>query len=63
MIINLDEKDHFDIVYFIESTLELQEKFIQAQAEINEEIQENKLTQMDILEDEDIGYVPSQYSL
>ncbi len=63
MFINLDEKDHFDIVDFIESTLELQEKSIQAQAEINEEIQENKLTQMDILEDEDIGYVPSQYSL
>ena len=57
------ERDHFDIVDFIESTIELQEKSIQAQAEINKEIQENKLTQMDILEDEDIGYVPSQYSL
>ena len=59
----MEERDHFDIVDFIESTIELQEKSIQAQAEINKEIQENKLTQMDILEDEDIGYVPSQYSL
>jgi hypothetical protein len=59
----MEEQDHFDIVDFIESTIELQEKSVQAQAEINEEIQENKLTQMDILEDENIGYVPSQYSL
>ena len=59
----MEERDHFDIVDFVESTIELQEKSIQAQAEINKEIQENKLTQMDILEDEDIGYVPSQYSL
>ena len=59
----MDEQEHLDIVDFIESTIELQEKSIQAEAEINEEIQENKLTQMDIIEDEDIGYVPSQYSL
>ena len=38
----MDEQEHLDIVDFIESTIELQEKSIQAEAEINEEIQENK---------------------
>lgn len=63
------ERDHLDIVDFITSTVELQEDTIEANKGVDEEIQETKLTQMDILEDkdevvlEDKGYVPSLYSL
>ena len=63
------ERDHLDIVDFITSTLELQEDTRKANQIVEEEIQENKLTQMDLLEDkdevvlEDKGYVPSLYSL
>ena len=63
------ERDHLDIVDFITSTVELQEDTIEANKGVDEEIQETKLTQMDILKDkdevvlEDKGYVPSLYSL
>jgi len=69
MRFNYEERDHLDIVDFITSTLELQEDTRKANQIVEEEIQENKLTQMDLLEDkdevvlEDKGYVPSLYSL
>ena len=63
MRFNYEEKDHLDIVDFITSTLELQEDTRRANQIVEEEIQETKLTQMDILEDKDEGYVPSLYSL
>jgi len=63
MRFNYEERDHLDIVDFITSTLELQEDTRKANQIVEEEIQENKLTQMDLLEDKDEGYVPSLYSL
>ena len=65
----MDNEDHFDIQDFITSTLELQEETYKAQQDLEEEYAnayfDNKSneTQLDLLEDEDIGYVPSQYSL
>ena len=65
----MDNEDHFDIQDFITSTLELQEDTLKAQQDLEEDYVEalfdNKSneTQLDLLEDEDIGYVPSQYSL
>ena len=65
----MDNEDHFDIQDFITSTLELQEDTRKAQQDLEEDYVEalfdNKSneTQLDLLEDEDIGYVPSQYSL
>jgi hypothetical protein len=56
MRFNYEERDHLDIVDFITSTLELQEDTRRAN-------QETKLTQMDILEDKDEGYVPSLYNI
>jgi len=57
------ERDHLDIVDFITSTIEPQEETIQANQGVDEEIQETKLTQMDLLEDKDEGYVPSLYNI
>jgi len=37
------EKDYYDIVDFIESTLELQEESIKAQLEVDAEIQDKQL--------------------
>ena len=65
----MDNEDHFDIRDFITSTLELQEETFKAQQELEEDYVEalfdNKSieTELDLLEDEDKGYVPSQYSL
>ena len=65
----MDNEDHFDIQNFITSTLELQEETFKAQQELEEDYVEalfdNKSikTELDLLEDEDKGYVPSQYSL
>ena len=65
----MDNEDHFDIQDFITSTLELQEDTRKAQQDLEEDYVEalfdNKSneTQLDLLEDEDTGYVPSQYSL
>ena len=65
----MDNEDHFDIQDFITSTLELQEETFKAQQELEEDYVEalfdNKSikTELDLLEDEDKGYVPSQYSL
>ena len=65
----MDNEDHFDIQDFITSTLELQEETFKAQQELEENYVEalfdNKSieTELDLLEDEDKGYVPSQYSL
>jgi len=63
MRFNYEEKDHLDIVDFITSTVELQEDIIEANKGVDEEIQETKLTQMDLLEDEDKGYIPSLYNI
>ena len=63
MRFNYEERDHLDIVDFITSTFELQEDTRKANQIVEEEIQETKLTQMDLLEDKDEGYVPSLYSL
>tara|TARA_R100001460_G_scaffold9085_2_gene22256 strand:- start:1333 stop:1530 length:198 start_codon:yes stop_codon:yes gene_type:complete len=65
----MDNEDHFDIQDFITSTLELQEETFKAHQDLEKEYADayfdNKSneTQLDLLEDEDIGYVPSQYSL
>ena len=65
----MDNEDHFDIQDFITSTLELQEETYKAQQDLEEEYAnayfDNKSneTQLDLLKDEDTGYVPSQYSL
>ena len=65
----MDNEDHFDIQDFITSTLELQDETFKAQQELEEDYVEalfdNKSieTELDLLEDEDKGYVPSQYSL
>ncbi len=65
----MDNEDHFDIQNFITSTLELQEETFKAQQELEKDYVEalfdNKSieTELDLLEDEDKGYVPSQYSL
>ena len=65
----MDNEDHFDIQDFITSTLELQEDTRKAQQDLEEDYVEalfdNKSieTELDLLEDEDKGYVPSQYSL
>ena len=65
----MDNEDHFDIQDFITSTLELQEETFKAQQELEEDYVEalfdNKSieTELDLLEYEDKGYVPSQYSL
>ena len=65
----MDNEDHFDIQDFITSTLEVQEETFKAQQELEEDYVEalfdNKSieTELDLLEDEDKGYVPSQYSL
>ena len=65
----MDNEDHFDVQDFITSTLELQEETYKAQQDLEEEYAnayfDNKSneTQLDLLEDEDKGYVPSQYSL
>ena len=65
----MDNEDHFDIQNFITSTLELQEETFKAQQELEEDyvkaLFDNKSieTELDLLEDEDKGYVPSQYSL
>ena len=65
----MDNEDHFDIQDFITSTLELQEESLKAQQDLEEDYVEalfdNKSieTELDLLEDEDKGYVPSQYSL
>ena len=65
----MDNEDHFDIQNFITSTLELQEETFKAQQELEEDyveaLYDNKSieTELDLLEDEDKGYVPSQYSL
>lgn len=65
----MDNEDHFDIQDFITSTLELQEETLKAQQDLEEDYVEalfdNKSieTELDLLEDEDKGYVPSQYSL
>ena len=65
----MDNEDHFDIQDFITSTLELQEETFKAQQELEEDYVEalfdNKSieTELDLLEDENKGYVPSQYSL
>jgi hypothetical protein len=57
------ERDHLDIVDFITSTVELKEDTIKANQGVDEEIQETKLTQMDLLKDKDEGYIPNLYSL
>ena len=65
----MDNEDHYDIQDFITSTLELQEETFKAQQELEKDYVEalfdNKSieTELDLLEDEDKGYVPSQYSL
>ena len=65
----MDNEDHFDIQDFITSTLELQEETFKAQQELEEDYVEalfdNKSieTELDLLEDEAKGYVPSEYSL
>ena len=65
----MDNEDHFDIQDFITSTLELQEETFKAQQELEEDYVEalfdNKSieTELDLLEYEDKGYGPSQYSL
>ena len=65
----MDNEDHFDIQDFITSTLELQEDTYKAQQDLEYEYVEayfdNKSneTQLDLLEDKDTDYVPSQYSL
>ena len=65
----MDNEDHFDVQDFITSTLELQEETYKAQQDLAEEYanayfdNKSNKTQLDLLEDEDIGYVPSQYSL
>ena len=65
----MDNEDHFDIQDLITSTLELQEETLKAQQDLEEDYVEalfdNKSieTELDLLEDEDKGYVPSQYSL
>jgi len=38
-----DDKDHFDIVDFIESTIELQEDSIKANRDVEKEIQDSQL--------------------
>ena len=38
-----DDKDHFDIVDFIESTIELQEDSIKAQRDIEQEVNDCQL--------------------
>jgi len=48
MFIDLDEKDHFDIVDFIETTIELQENSLNAQRDIEQEIQDFKLDSLDL---------------
>lgn len=63
----MDNEDHFDIQDFITSTLELQEETFKAQQDLEEEyvndyfLNKENETQLDLLEDEDTGYVPSQY--
>ena len=65
----MDNEDHFDIQDFITSTLELQEDTRKAQQDLEEDYVEalfdNKSieTELDLLEDEDKGYVPSRYIL
>ena len=65
----MDNEDHFDVQDFITSTLELQEETYKAQQDLEEEYAnayfDNKSneTQLDLLEDKDTGYVPSQYCL
>ena len=65
----MDNEDHFDIQDFITSTLELQEETLKAQQDLEEEyvndyfLNKENETQLDLVEDEDTGYVPSQYSL
>lgn len=65
----MDNEDHFDIQDFITSTLELQEETLKAQQDLEEDYVEalfdNKSieTELDLLEDEDKGYVPSRYIL
>jgi hypothetical protein len=43
-----DDKDYFDIVDFIESTLELQENSFKANREVEEEIQNSQLDSKDL---------------
>ena len=38
-----DDKDYFDIIDFIESTIELQEDSIKANRDVEEEIQDSQL--------------------
>ena len=65
----MDNEDHFDIQDFITSTLELQEDTYKAQQDLEEEyvndyfLNKENETQLDLLEDEDTGYVPSQYCI
>ena len=65
----MDNEDHFDIQDFITSTLELQEETLKAQQDLEEEyindyfLNKEKETQLDLVEDEDTGYVPSQYCI
>ena len=65
----MDNEDHFDIQDFITSTLELQEETYKAQQDLEEEyvndyfLNKENETQLDLLEDEDTGYVPSQYCI
>ena len=65
----MHNEHHFDIQDFITSTLELQQETFKAQQELEEDYVESLFdnksieTELDLLEDEDKGYVPSQYSL
>ena len=65
----MDNEDHFDIQDFITSTLELQEETLKAQQDLEEEyvndyfLNKENETQLDLVEDEDTGYVPSKYCI
>ena len=45
---NHEEKDYLDIVDFIETTIELQENSLNAQRDIEQEIQDFKLDSLDL---------------
>jgi len=45
---NYEEKDYLDIVDFIETTVELQENSLNAQRDIEQEIQDFKLDSLDL---------------
>ena len=45
---NYEERDYLDIVDFIETTIELQENSLNAQRDIEQEIQDFKLDSLDL---------------